>query len=63
VTNQINYKFVENSNTNLNYIPTQNNNTNSNIDSSYKAKDDIYKSNKSGPKEDAKINYLYSIKK
>jgi hypothetical protein len=67
ITNQVNSKFVENLNTNGNYLPT---NTNTNQDNSnYKSKDEVYKTGKSSEaqKQDlganAKIGYLYNMKK
>jgi len=65
ITNQISSKFVENLNTNGNYLPT---NTNTNQDNSnYKDNNEVYKSGKSIEKQDvganAKISYLYNIKK
>jgi hypothetical protein len=64
VTNQTNYKFVENINTSINYLAT---NPNINID--IKPNDEIYRSSKNNTskKEDlvsnTNINHIYSIKK
>jgi len=65
VTNKNSSKFIEKLNTNGNYLPTNPNTNQENSNS--KDKNEVYKSGKSIEKQDvganAKIGYLYSMKK